>query len=78
LINEHFIRELNRSITGSEFIKFEGRELPIIEPWISPEIDDMDRFELPCCKQSIKIDENWPGNVYCFFCGFPHKNKNIK
>ncbi|VVB68978.1 Uncharacterised protein [uncultured archaeon] len=72
LINERFIKELKRSFSGSKFMKFEAKELPLVEPWISPEIDDLEKFELPCCNQAIKINENWSGKVYCFFCGFPY------
>ena len=78
LINEHFIKKLERTFAGSKSVTFKGKELPLEEPWISPETDDMEKFELPCCKQAIKIDEKWSGEVHCFFCGFPYdKNKPV-
>ena len=61
LINEHFIKKLERTFAGSKSVTFKGKELPLEEPWISPETNDMEKFELPCCKQAIKIDEKWSG-----------------
>jgi hypothetical protein len=73
IINDSFIRPLNRDFGSSKTVKFEGKELDLKEPWISPEPNDMEIFELPCCQRKIKIDENWSGEIYCYFCGFPHK-----
>lgn len=73
LINENLIDPLSRSLSGSQSISFKGEKMEYQEPWISPETDDMEIKELPCCQRKIKIEENWSGTIHCFFCGFPHK-----
>jgi hypothetical protein len=45
------------------------------EPWISPEIGDMDEFDLPCCGRKMKVVESRTGTTFCFFCGFPYQKK---
>ena len=74
MINEKLIRPLEREFRSSKndilSITFKGKELKETEPWISPEINDMKVFDLPCCNRKIKIQENWDKFVYCFFCGF--------
>ena len=78
LVNEGLIRPFQRSFgqqrSGPLSSSFEGHEMEQQEPWISPEVDDMDVFGLPCCNRKIKVEENTTGPVHCFFCGFPHKN----
>jgi len=80
LVNEHLIRPLKRTFRGPSSglvsIRFEGKEIEQQEPWISPEVNDMEIFNLPCCQRKIKIEENWSDVVYCFFCAFPHKYEN--
>lgn len=79
LLNKDLIRPLKRNFgrptSGPFSIRFEGEELKQKEPWMSPETNDMDIFDLPCCKRKIKIREEWKEKVHCFFCGFPHKNE---
>lgn len=75
LINESLIKPMKRSFSGSSgpiSIRFDGQELKMKEPWISPETNDMESFNLPCCGRKIKINEDWTKRVHCFFCGFPH------
>jgi len=78
IVNDEFIRPLNRAfrkpISGMLSMRFEGKEIKQEEPWISPEVNDLEIFDLPCCQRKIKIDENWADKVYCFFCGFPYLN----
>jgi hypothetical protein len=80
IVNENLIRPLKRtfqrSSSGIVSIRFEGKEMEQQEPWISPEVNDLEIFDLPCCQRKIKIEENWQGKVYCFFCGFPYEDKN--
>lgn len=76
LINENLIKPLKRNLNkSSKFlsISFKGKEMEYKEPWISDEINDMKIFNLPCCNKKIKIEEDWDKNVYCFYCGFEHK-----
>ena len=79
VINEQFIRSLKTKFRGSNSgpipIRFEGKEIEQQEAWLSPEVDDMEVFELPCCNRKIKIEESWSGTIYCFFCGFPYNDK---
>jgi len=79
IVNEKLIRPLKRAFRRSSSdmvsIQFEGKEIEQQEPWISPELDDMEIFDLPCCERKIKVEENWQGKVYCFFCGFPYEHK---
>lgn len=79
-INEELIRPLKRAArrTTSGFVslKFEGKEIREQEAWMPPEADDLEAFELACCNRMIKIQEDWSGVVYCFFCGFPHQHKS--
>jgi len=80
IVNENLIcplkRTFRRSNSGMVSIRFEGEEMEQQEPWISPEVNDMKIFDLPCCQRKIKIEENWWNVVYCFFCGFPYKHEN--
>lgn len=82
MVNENLIRPLKRTFrrsgSGMVSIRFEGKEMEPQEPWISPEVNDMLIFDLPCCQRKIRIEENWSDVVYCFFCGFPHEHKNTE
>jgi len=77
IVNEQLIRPLERISrrhrTGLVNLRFEGKEMKQREPWISPELNDMVIFDLPCCQRKIKIDGNWTSLVHCFFCGFPYE-----
>lgn len=77
IVNKNLIDPLKRNFRGSNSgaisMRFEGKEMEQQEPWISPEVNDMEVFDLPCCQRKMKIDENWIKTVYCFFCGFPYK-----
>jgi hypothetical protein len=79
MINENLIRPLKRdfgrSTSGMISIRFEGKEMEQQEPWISPEVNDMEIFDLPCCQRKIKLRDDWTGVVYCYFCGFPYDRK---
>jgi len=79
LINKNLIEPLKRSFgrhsSGPISIRFEGKELKQEEPWISPEENDMEVFNLPCCERKLKIIEEWKDKVHCYFCGFPHEKK---
>lgn len=82
IVNENLIRPLKRtfrrSSSGDVSIRFEGKKMEQQEQWISPEVNDMERFDLPCCQRKIKIEESWQDKVYCFFCGFPYEHRNRK
>jgi uncharacterized Zn-finger protein len=82
MINENLISPLKRNFqkpsSSMVSIRFEGKEMEQQEPWISPEVNDMEIFNLPCCQRKIKIEDNWSGVVHCFFCGFPHELKNAE
>jgi hypothetical protein len=82
IVNENFIHPLKRTFrrpsSGMVSIRFEGKEMEQQEPWISPEVNNMEIFDLPCCQRKIKIEDNWSGVVHCFFCGFPHELKNAE
>lgn len=77
IVNENLIRPLKRTFqrpsSGMISIRFEGKEMKQQEPWISPETNDMEIFNLPCCQRKIKIEKNWQDTVYCFFCRFPYR-----
>ncbi len=77
IINEKLISPMKKSFgkpkSGPISIEFKGNELDQKEPWISPEINDMEIFELPCCNRKIKVEDNWQNTTYCFFCGFPYQ-----
>jgi len=80
LVNENLINPLKRSLnksTGFLSISFKGKEMPLKEPWISEEINDMKIFDLPCCNNKIKIEENWGEDIHCFYCGFKHKQNKV-
>jgi len=80
IINENLIRSLKRTFRRSGYskvsLRFEGKEIEQQEPRISPEVNDMEIFDLPCCQRKIKIEENWQDTLYCFFCGFPYEHGN--
>jgi len=79
LVDEHLIRPLKRTFgkpsTGMVSLRVEGGEARQQETWISPEANDMEVFELPCCQRTIKIEPAWRNQVHCFFCGFPHERQ---
>lgn len=82
MINRNLIKPLKDSLsrrnTGSVQIRFEGHELPQKREWIPPETDDMTEVRLPCCDRLIKVQDEWPATVFCFFCGFPHRHLSAK
>jgi len=77
LINENLLGPLQRNFghqqSGPFSISFQAHKMEQQEPWISPEVNDMSAFNLPCCNRKIKIEENTAGPKHCFFCGFPHE-----
>lgn len=77
IVNEQLIRPLKRMSRrhspGLVTLQFKGNEMQQQEPWMSPEVNDMKIFDLPCCHRKIKVDENWSSTVHCFFCGFPYE-----
>jgi len=80
IVNENLIRPLKKTFQRPSFnmvsIRFEDKGMEQQEPWISPEVNDMEIFDLPCCQRKIKIEENWQKTIYCFFCGFHYGHKN--
>ncbi|MDO8885968.1 hypothetical protein [Candidatus Oleimmundimicrobium sp.] len=76
IVNENLIRPLKRTSrkygSGMISVQFEGKEMEQQEPWISPEVNDMKVYDLPCCQRKIKVEDGWASRVFCFFCGFPH------
>lgn len=84
LVNAHLIKPLQRSTRSSSFIKVNGKPMKQQEEWISPEINDMKIFELPCCERKIKTTENWKKIYIVIFVDFaikymgkPKKFRNI-
>jgi hypothetical protein len=77
MINVDLIRPFKETFgkptLGVVSMRFKGKALEQQEPWISPEVNDMEVFDLPCCQRKAKIEDNWMNVVYCFFCGFPYK-----
>jgi len=77
LINDNLINPLKRNLGGSSrgmiSVEFKGDAIEKENEWVSSDLNDMMIFELPCCQSSIKIEDDWKGTVYCFFCGFPYK-----
>jgi hypothetical protein len=81
IVNDKFIKPMNSSFnksSGPISISFKGKEMEYDEPWISDEVNDMVIFELPCCKNKLKINENWVNAVFCFYCGFKHNRKDLE
>jgi len=78
IINKNFVEKMKKGFQGNKFIKFEGKKLKMKEPQISSDDNDMMIINLSCCQSKIKILKGWAKIVYCFYCGFPHKSKNIK
>lgn len=79
IFNEQFIKPMNRNFnksSGPFSISFKGSEMKYEEPWISDEINDMRVFDLPCCNEKLKINEDWRKSVFCFYCGFEHEMSN--
>ena len=77
IVNENLIKPLKRTRTRkNDFISitFDAKEMVYEDPWISEEINDMVLFDLPCCGESIKIQEGLQEDVCCYYCGFIHGN----
>jgi hypothetical protein len=49
-----------------------ARNMPESSTWMTPEVDDMDVVDLPCCGRKLKVAKDHRGVVHGFFCGFPH------
>jgi len=77
VVNEEFLRPINKLSgkysSGLVTLHFNSNEMKQQEPWISPEVNDMEIFDLPCCHRKIKVDGKWSSTIHCFFCGFPHE-----
>jgi len=69
IINREFVEKMQHMSTG--LVTFKGSKMPIIEPFMLPEENDMVVFHLKCCDEYVKIDST-SGVVYCFYCGFKH------
>lgn len=65
-------RQFSRSGSGLISLKLDFDKMPYKEPWISPEIDDMVLYDLPCCKVKVKLEDRQTNGIYCYKCGFPH------
>lgn len=70
---ESLKRQFPKSSTGLISFEFKYEAMSYITPWISPEVDDMETFALPCCNLRIKLEDNWSRMAYCHVCGFPHQ-----
>ena len=78
IVNEAFKPLKRRSSTqkkGMFSIEFSFEEMSLKNPWISPEINDMSEYKLPCCQAKIKLIDEWQHTFYCYKCGFPHELK---
>ena len=78
MLNEQLIRplkrEFGRSSGGLISLSFDAQEMREREPWISPEENDMEVFDLACCSQKIKTQEGLDlDTIHCFYCAFPHE-----
>ncbi len=65
-------RSFGHARSGFVSVKATSVKMPRKEPWISPEDNSMEVFNLPCCESRIKILDDWKQIVFCVFCGFPH------
>lgn len=74
IMNESLVRPLQRSSSksGCASVEIKVHQLEETEPWISPEDNDMDGFDLPCCGKKVKIDSAEITKVTCVYCGFAH------
>jgi uncharacterized Zn-finger protein len=66
------LEELGKSLENigkGSFIKIKMEKPSFKTPKIHEEADDMKLFDLPCCKERIKLEENWKGYVHCIVCG---------
>lgn len=77
IVNDNLIKPLKKEFgsSTSRIISFEGQEMKQQELWISPEINDMSIFDLPCCQRKIKVIDDWTSGINCYFCGFPYEKK---
>lgn len=65
-------RQFSRMGNGLFSVKLDFKEMPYKEPWISPEVDDMVLYDLPCCMIKIKLEDKPTNRIYCYKCGFLH------
>lgn len=66
------LKKLGRTLEGvskDSLVKVKMEKLPSKTPKIPEEADDMKIFELRCCNERIKIEENWKDDVHCIICG---------
>ncbi|MHB9129721.1 MAG: hypothetical protein ACYDBB_01355 [Armatimonadota bacterium] len=72
LLNEHFVRPLQRANRSNSCVKITANELPEKDSWLPVDANDMKLFNLPCCEKSLKVAEDWTDKIVCHYCGFPH------
>lgn len=63
--------DVNRS--GGGFIKMSVDTPDVDVPVMAPEAPDMRTVTSPCCKATLKLDEDWSGRAYCPQCGAEHE-----
>jgi hypothetical protein len=78
ILNEQFIRPLERNFRSSGFMQLNVKEIKQQTPSIPVDSDDMKVFDLPCCQRKIKVLNFWDEMIYCFFCGYPYSQTFMK
>ena len=64
---DKFGRQLEDMSTG--FMKVETSTRYQKHAMPPKETEGLRKFDFECCKESIKILENWDSNLYCIICG---------
>lgn len=72
LLND-FMKNLGKSFKGNKIIKVttKHKKLPLQEPRLLVEEDDLEIIIMNCCEKKIKIDNfsKIVGNPFCPYCG---------
>ncbi|MEM9953628.1 MAG: hypothetical protein AAF846_18615 [Chloroflexota bacterium] len=64
-----FTQDMERTFTHNKFVKYRAnRIIRAAQPIIGPEILDMNRVNLLCCKEDIKIKDDWLTSITCPYC----------
>jgi len=55
--------------TSNNFLKIESFTKYPKHAIVPKESEDLRKFSFDCCKETIKILENWDSNLFCIICG---------
>ena len=72
-IRYEILAQCERSLSANPYLTFLPVRPTRSDAELKAEPDDMRVLPLLCCGEEVKISENWPGPLFCFYCGCEHE-----